>query len=118
MAEISFSTLLLVAQVMSGEAGVLDSDAALLDVGAAIANRVEDPRWPDTAEAVVAQGFYGRGPVSFRHLKLARAALSGGHVHDYYYCYSEQDRRAQGWAYGDKTYRRDGWTMYLRKDEP
>jgi hypothetical protein len=106
-------TVLLLAQMMIGEAGVLGPDA-MIAVCSVAENRLTSDWFPDTMIDVLEKGFYARGPVTERHLRLARECLdlpdtTGGML----FAISEQDRLKLRCEPGDEIYSRGRYRMHL-----
>ena len=109
-------TVVLLAQMMTGEAGVLGTDAMIAMCSVA-ENRLANDWFPDTMIDVLEEGFYARGPASEHHLELARRCLDLPDTTDgMLFAISEQDRRKLGCDPGDQVYGRGRYKIHLYRE--
>ena len=102
--------LLSIALMITGEVGAIGNGAEL-EVARVLANRVGVPGFAMTMDGALA-GFYARADVPTpESIRVARLLLTDPDaVRDgrYYYVYSDDDMRTQGWGRGDRTICGDG----------
>ncbi len=109
-------TVLLLAQMMTGEAGVLGPDA-MIAVCSVAENRLASDGFPDTMIDVIEDGFYARGTAADHHLQLARRCLSLPDTTDgMLFAISEQDRRRLGCDPGDQVYGAGRYRLHLYRE--
>jgi len=96
--------LLTVALMLSGEAGHIGNGAEEA-IARVLANRVGAPGFATTMDGAMS-GFYARADVPTPEaIRVARLLLTDPEMlrdERYLYCYSDDDRRTQGWRRGDR----------------
>lgn len=112
--------LLVIALTLHGECGSLGNGCEEA-VARVLANRVGAPGFATTMDGALA-GFYARAevptPESIRVARLLLTdpdALRDGR---WYYVYSDDDMRTQGWGRGDWMICHDGLCLHLAHDWP
>ena len=108
--------ILLLAAILAGECGPIQGDCRL-EVARTMANRyMQAGDWGSVTDA-----YYGRGEPTPADLSLAAMLLSAPATladERHYYCYSNEDRRTQGWRYGDLVLCDSGYCIHFTHDWP
>lgn len=112
---INLATVVLLATILQGEAGLFGTDGMELVAGTMSCRYAEVESWSD-----VTKYYYGRQTPTFESFNVAQQLFDepGKFCQGYHFVYSRSDRLRMGWGQGDLVVKVSGLELNLSESYP